>query len=149
MKKEFFCLCLCFVLCLLGSGPLYAADSVSGQVIGKDPAAAVSVSSLSPEEKKWYQTFMKGTMFFDGWETISKEILESTPARFREEQKRRLAVLGHKIGVEWSRDNRIRRVDNRMLKEWGRMLKKAAKQSPEQLPEVIASIDEQVSEILN
>jgi hypothetical protein len=36
-----------------------------------------------------------------------------------------------------------------MLKEWGDELKKTARTNPEQLPEVIASIDEQLNSILN
>jgi hypothetical protein len=36
-----------------------------------------------------------------------------------------------------------------MLKQWGKELKKAAKKNPTQLPEVIASIDQQLDDLLN
>jgi len=107
------------------------------------------LSSLTPEEREWYKTFQEGTFLFSGWKQISKEILESTPAELREHQRQRLEQLGRKIGMEWSRENAVRRVDNKMLKEWGHTLKKTARTNPEHLPEVIASIDEQLNSILN
>ncbi len=107
------------------------------------------LSNLTPEERKWYKTFQEGTFLIAGWKEISKEILESTPPELREHQRQRLEQLGRKIGMEWSRENAVRRVDNKMLKEWGDTLKKTARTNPEHLPEVIASIDEQLNSILN
>jgi hypothetical protein len=107
------------------------------------------LSSLTPEERDWYKTFQEGTFLFSGWKEISEKILKSTPAELREHQRKRLEQLGRKIGMEWSRENAVRRVDNKMLKEWGDELKKTARTNPEQLPEVIASIDEQLNSILN
>jgi len=107
------------------------------------------LSSLTPEERDWYRTFQEGTFLISGWKEITKEILESTTPELREHQRKRLEQLGRKIGMEWSRENAVRRVDNKMLKEWGDELKKTARTNPEHLPEVIASIDEQLNSILN
>jgi len=107
------------------------------------------LSKLTPEERKWYKTFQEGTFLIAGWQEISKEILENTPPELREHQRQRLEQLGRIIGMEWCKDNAVRRVDNKMLKEWGEALKKTARTNPEHLPEVIASIDEQLNSILN
>ena len=107
------------------------------------------LSKLTPEERKWYKTFQEGTFLIAGWQEISKEILENTPPELREHQRQRLEQLGRIIGMEWCKDNAVRRVDNKMLKEWGDALKETARTNPEQLPEVIASIDKQLNNILN
>ncbi len=108
-----------------------------------------TLSSLSQEERRWFKTFQEGTFLIDGWQTITKELLANTPENLREHQKKRLDRLGLKIGLEWSKDNDIRRVDTRMLQQWGKALKKTAKKNPEQLPEIIVSIDQEISNILN
>ncbi len=135
---------------LLAGGTVFAGnDPVEDRSTVQVEKVQGGLKDLSPEELRWYRTFMKGTMLFDGWEKISQEILASAPPHVREQQRQQLAILGQKIGAEWCKDNAIRKVDNDMLKKWGKLLKKTAKKSPEQLPEVIASIDRQVSDLLN
>jgi len=141
---------LIFMLCLgLSAGTIFAAvtqepvDSSSLENCGSD------LNGLSVEERAWYKTFQEGTFLIEGWKDITKNILAHTPEKLRQHQRCRLEQLGHKIGMEWSRENAIRRVDNSMLQQWGKELKKAAKKNPRQLPEVIASIDQQLDEILN
>lgn len=124
---------------------------------GTDPAAGTDphhlettlLNQLSPEELKWYKTFQEGTFLITGWKEITRELLESTAEEQREAQARRLKLLGIKMGVEWSKDNEIRRVNNKMLQEWGKALKKTARKNPEQLYEVIVSIDQELDNILN
>lgn len=136
-------------LCLFYSGSVMAgtAENTSSESIQTEYAR--TLDNLSREEQKWFKTFQEGTFLIDGWQSITEELLASTPEHLREHQKQRLDQLGLKIGLEWSRDNDIRRVDNRMLQEWGKTLKKTARKNPEQLSEVIVSIDQAVNNILN
>ena len=148
---------LALLCCLaLSAGPCCAGQEKHDACSTSQAASATNqqdkqedLSSLTAEEREWYKTFQEGTFVFSGWKQISKEILESTPAELREHQRKRLEQLGRKIGMEWSRENAVRRVDNKMLMEWGDELKKTARTNPEHLPEVIASIDEQLNSILN
>lgn len=57
--------------------------------------------------------------------------------------------LGSKIGREWCRDNDVRRIDNSMLSNWGSQLRKAAKNEPQRLAEVIRNIDSEVNSLLD
>ena len=134
---------------LFVSGPVRAEITDDTQVVAAQSDYIRALNSLSPEEREWFRTFQEGTFLIDGWQTITGELLASTPENLREHQKKRLDQLGLKIGLEWSKDNDIRRVDTRMLQQWGKALKKTAKKNPEQLPEVIVSIDQEISNILN
>ena len=136
-------------ICLFSSGSVLAEVGESAPVSSVQPNCISSINSLSQEEQKWFETFQKGTFLIDGWQAIVEELLASTPEGLRGNQKRRLDQLGIKIGLEWSRDNTIRRVDNKMLQQWGEALKKTAKKNPEQLPEIIVFIDQEVDDILN
>jgi len=126
-----------------------AAVSHGTDVTTQQTECQSDLNSLSPEELKWYKTFQEGTFLIAGWKDITKEILANTPEKFREHQRQRLEQLGCKIGMEWSRENAVRKVDNAMLKHWGDALKKAAKTNPEHLPNIIASIDKELDDLLN
>ncbi len=104
---------------------------------------------LTERERAWLETFYKGNMLADGWERVTEEILSKTPREMQEEQKKVLEVLGEKIGREWCRDNQVRRIDTRMLRQWGEKLKQAAEEDPRKLAETIRKIDQKVNEILN
>lgn len=109
----------------------------------------VMSDKLSPEEKEWFAKFQKGTFYVQGWKGISADIIANTPEELQEERQLALAALGTKIGCEWSKDNDIRKIDNDMLKQWGKQLKQTAGQNPHQLPEMIAEIDQRVAMLLN
>ncbi len=134
---------------LFFSGSVLAEITTDTPVLSEQSEYILTLNSLSLEEQEWFRTFQEGTFLIDGWQTITEELLASTPENLREHQKKRLDQLGLKIGLEWSRDNDIRRVDTRMLQQWGKALKKTAKKNPEQLPEVIVSIDQEINSILN
>ncbi|WP_456387464.1 hypothetical protein [Desulfolithobacter sp.] len=104
---------------------------------------------LTERERAWLETFYKGNMLADGWERVTEEILDKTPLEMQEEQKKVLEILGEKIGREWCRDNRVRRIDTRMLRQWGEKLKQAAGEDSRKLAETIREIDQKVNEILN
>jgi len=67
------------------------------------------LSSLTSGERRWYKIFQEGTFLVAGWQKISKEILDNTPPELREHQRQRLEALGRKMGMEWSRENGVRR----------------------------------------
>ena len=146
--KIFSALVCVFCLCLpVGFG--WAGVLQGSEVVTAQTECQSDLSALTPEELKWYKTFQEGTFLIAGWKDISREILANTPEKLREHQRARLEQLGCKIGMEWSRENAVRKVDNKMLKQWGDALKKAAKNDPEHLPKVIASIDRQLDNLLN
>lgn len=103
---------------------------------------------LSAEEKAWFIKFQEGYLLIDGWQEISAEILAKTPEHHRAIQKEMLDELGKKIGLEWCKKNEVRKVDNSMLKEWGKVLKKTASDNPELLSQIIASINKRVDQAL-
>lgn len=118
-------------------------------VASVQPNYSLDINSLSLEERKWFKTFQEGTLLIDGWQDIVEKLLANTPEELRGNQKKHLDQLGLKIGLEWSKDNAVRRVDSRMLQQWGKTLKKTAMKNPEQLSEVIVFIDQEVDDILN
>ena len=134
---------------LFFSGAVLAEIMTDTSVLPEQSDYPLTPDRLSPEEQKRFRIFQEGTFLIDGWQAITEKLLANTPENLREQQKKRLDQLGLKIGLEWSKDNDIRRVDTRMLQQWGEVLKKTAKKNPEQLPEVIVSIDQEVNNILN
>ncbi len=146
---KFFSVLICLSWLCLPTGTVLAEVSQGGAVTAQQTKCESDLSTLSPEELSWYKTFQEGTFLIAGWKDISKEILKNTPEELREHQRQRLEELGCKIGMEWSRENAVRRVDNTMLKQWGNTLKKTAKTHPEHLPNVIASIDKELDSLLN
>jgi hypothetical protein len=103
------------------------------------------LSGLTAEEKQWFEKFLVGTFYADGWEKISSDILVKISAEDREEKKSVLNRLGYKIGLEWCKDNEIRKVDTAMLKKWGQLLRLTAEEEPHLLAKVIEDIDEEVT----
>ena len=104
--------------------------------------------NLKPEERKWYETFQRGNMLADGWLDISRDILGRLPAETRPAQTANLRRLGDKIGREWCKDNKVRKIDTGMLKAWGKQLKDASRKSPEALTKTLALIDRQVDKLV-
>ena len=143
-------LTICHIaICLLPLSPVSAMETETVVIASSPMQDPPTLENLSLEEQRWFNTFLEGTLLIDGWKEITEEILASTPQELRENQRKHLDQLGTKIGLEWSRDNATRRVDNGKLQQWGEILKKTAKKNPEQLAEVIASIDQEVNNILN
>ncbi len=139
----------CIICFCLPAGFSRAAGLQQSEVTTAQTDCTTDLSTLTPEELKWYKVFQEGTFLIAGWKEITREILANTPEVLRENQRQRLELLGRKIGMEWSRENAVRKVNNSMLKRWGDALKKAAKTNPEHLPKVIASIDRQLDNLLN
>lgn len=106
------------------------------------------LSGLTPEEKEWFNTFLEGTFFADGWQEISHNILLKIDADEREAQRAVLNRLGYKIGLEWCKDNDERRINTPMLKKWGDQLQTTAEEEPRLLVEVLKDIDGEVDSLL-
>lgn len=107
------------------------------------------LEKLSPGEKKWYCRFQEGVPFFDGWEKITQAVVEKFPEHERKQRLEAMHKLGLKIGYEWSRDNRVRKVNTDMLRAWGRDLRKAGAESHVQLAEVLYKIDNEMDSLLH
>lgn len=104
---------------------------------------------LSEEEKEWFATFQEGTFYVQGWQEITTEILKKVQQESKKEELRRsLTHLGIRIGCEWSKKNNVRKIDTDMLAEWGSELQEAAEKNPDELPIVIADIQQKVFELV-
>lgn len=123
-------------------GPAQALETPTVDVTYQIPA------NIPPKEQKWYKTFHEGNLGVDGWLDISRDILSKLPAAQQPEQQVSLMQLGDKIGREWAKDNRTRKIDTGMLRKWGKELKDASEQGPLPLTRAIASINRQVDTIL-
>ena len=100
------------------------------------------------EEQEWYKKFYEGTFLAKGWKGRMEEILQAVPSQNKEAIRQSLESLGEKIGREWSKDNRVRRIDSAMLKQWGAALGTAKKTGPDILEQEIAKIDAEVDRTL-
>lgn len=106
------------------------------------------LSDMSPEEIEWFNVFVDGTFFADGWQEISKDILVKIDDAERDDQRTVLNQLGYKIGREWCRDNDVRKISTSMLKKWGDLLRETAREEPHLLTEVLRDIDGEVESLL-
>lgn len=75
------------------------------------------------------------------------ELLSTVPADEKDNVSQLLENLGRKIGREWAKDNRIRRIDSTMLRDWGNALRKAGRKGHESLIAKIRSLDSDADKI--
>ena len=59
-----------------------------------------------------------------------------------------LEGLGQKIGREWARENRLRRIDTSALQKWGEDLRSAKRKGASVLVEKIRKLDKEVDGII-
>ncbi|MDX9834947.1 MAG: hypothetical protein RBT36_06965 [Desulfobulbus sp.] len=142
---------LIFAICLTILATFASPARAKGAQVASADVAAESVVSqhLSAEEKRWLKTFYEGNLLADGWHEITTYLLSRTPEEERLDQRVALDNLGRKIVLEWVRPNHVRKVDTDMLRDWGGVLKKTAKQNPQQLAQVIATIDQELEAVLD
>ncbi|MDH3329824.1 MAG: hypothetical protein OEM01_11365 [Desulfobulbaceae bacterium] len=107
------------------------------------------LSGLSLQERQWFVRFIEGTFFADGWQEIANDILIKLTDDERQQKQLKLNELGNKIGREWCKDNKIRKIDTAMLKKWGYMLKLTAEDDPHLLVKVIDHIDGEVDSLID
>jgi len=101
------------------------------------------------DEQEWLKKFYEGTFLVKGWTGRMKEILHDVPPEHKKETEKALACLGEKIGMEWAKDNDIRRIDSDMLQKWGEELRSVRKKGNTVLGETIRKIDSEVDKILS
>jgi len=113
------------------------------------PAPADLLETLSPEEKKWFQRFQDGFPFLDGWKKITQTVIAKFPENERAQRMAAMRELGLKIGSEWSRDDRIRKVDTDMLRAWGKELRQAGAENHVQIAKVMFKIEKEINSLLH
>ena len=100
------------------------------------------------DEEEWFRKFYEGTFLIKGWGSRMKELLQPFSPAERDEMRGPLDNLGEKIGREWAKDNRFRRVDTPLLQKWGQDLSNAKIKGPDVLAEAILKIDTEVDDLL-
>ncbi len=107
------------------------------------------LATLTPGERKWYHRFQEGVPLFEGWKKITQAVVAKFPEHEREKRLAAMQVLGLKIGYEWSRDNRVRKVNTEMLRAWGTDMRKAGAENHVQLAKVLYKIDSEMNALLH
>ena len=100
------------------------------------------------DEQEWFKKFYEGTFLIKGWKQRMKELLQAVPESDRGHVKGLLENLGQKIGREWARENRLRRIDTPTLQKWGEDLRSAKRKGPTVLVEQIRKLDAVVDGII-
>jgi len=107
------------------------------------------LKQLSEKEQRWYEKFQEGLTFFDGWKQISEDILLCLTDKEKPDVKILLEKMGVRIGTEWSKSNRIRKIDTDQLHSWGKRIKKARRGGAEELTKTVTVISQEVDAILS
>lgn len=103
---------------------------------------------LSEKEQQWYAKFQEGLTFFDGWKQISEDILLCLPEKEKPDAKILLEKMGVSIGAEWSKSNKIRKIDTDQLHSWGKRIKKARRGGAKELSRTVILISQEADAIL-
>ena len=99
---------------------------------------------VEKDQQEWYKKFYEGTFLVQGWKSRIKEILKGLSTEDKKEMGELLENLGKKIGMEWARDNDVRKINTSQLQQWGKDLQKAGKTGPAALAKQIRQLDEEV-----
>lgn len=71
----------------------------------------------------WVTAFYQGNIAYPtGWNDVERIILDETGDERDEGFSEKLLGIGISIASEWSKDNPIRKIDNRMLSMWASIL---------------------------
>jgi hypothetical protein len=71
----------------------------------------------------WVTAFYQGNIAYPtGWNDVERIILQETGGEEDEDFSEKLLGVGISIASEWSKDNPIRKIDNRMLSMWASIL---------------------------
>ena len=100
-------------------------------------------------QQEWYKKFHEGTFLVQGWKSRMKEILKGLSPPDKGEIQELLENLGKKIGMEWARENEVRKIDTPQLQQWGQALRKAKQKGPEALAERIRQLNKEVDQKLS
>lgn len=112
---------------------LLSAVSISGQAVARDFAPADCQPSLSTEasyadanHRGWYRRFWTGacgpglTFCFSGsnWADVVGNVARAAPPAERDALVARACRLGARVGLEWARENDVRRIDTADLRRF-------------------------------
>jgi hypothetical protein len=98
--------------------------------------------------KDWYETFHAGSFFIEGWRAKSEKILDSiNSSELKEQVAVDLCKMGVVIGLEWSKDNSIRKIDNDDLENWGEKLQMGLDAGDNELVAEISLIGQEVDPV--
>ena len=100
------------------------------------------------DEEEWFRKFYDGTFLIKGWKARMKEVLQPFSPAEKDKMREQLDSLGEKMGREWAKDNKVRRVDTPMLQKWGKDLQNAKEKGPDFLAETIRNLDTEVDDLL-
>ncbi len=107
-----------------------------------------TVAQLDKEAQEWFGTFQEGGMLFDGWKDISDKVIGNVPEKEKVQTKLQMLALGVRMGCEWSKENDIRKISTKMLKNWGKEIRKAVDDRPDEISLVINRIEDEVDILL-
>ncbi len=99
-------------------------------------------------QKEWYKKFYEGTFLIKGWKDRMNEILKGLSPEDREEMADLLESLGKKIGMEWARENHVRKINTVQLQSWGNDLQSAKRKGAKALAGRIHKLNEEVDKML-
>ncbi len=103
----------------------------------------------SKEEENWFKKFQEGTLLAKGWKARVKEIIKPFRSPERERLQQELEILGEQIGREWAKDNNIRKIDTKMLQNWGESLVAAKDRGADSLIDEIQEIRVNVDKLIS
>lgn len=107
-----------------------------------------TVDQLDEEARDWFSTFQEGGILFDGWKDISDKVINNVPDSEKVQTKLQMLALGVRMGCEWSKENDIRKISTKMLKNWGGEIREVVQKRPADIPSVINKIEEEVDALL-
>jgi hypothetical protein len=100
------------------------------------------------DEEEWFRKFYEGTFLIKGWKSRMKEVLQPFSPAERDKMRGQLDNLGEKIGREWAKDNKVRRVDTPMLQKWGKDLQNAKEKGADVLAQTIQDLNTEVDNVI-
>ena len=100
------------------------------------------------DQQGWYKKFYEGTFLVKGWKSRMNDVLKGLPPKDKGEMGELLETLGKKIGMEWARDNDVRRIDTAQLQQWGKDLQNASQKGSEALADQIQQLHGEVDKKL-
>lgn len=129
-------LSFCRLLCLLQFAVLISACSVNNLEDWPQDlpnverfVAAYDADPVNQQSQElgvylyWVTAFYQGNIAYPtGWNDVERIILEETGDKEDEDFSEKLLDVGISIASEWSKDNPIRKIDNRMLSMWASIL---------------------------
>lgn len=95
----------------------------------------------------WVNRFYHGVNIVPGWLGLTEQVLEKLKEPQRSEVQEQLFLLGGRIGAEWPKDNRVRKLNSRSANVWRDALVEALDR--DELKEYMARVNQDVDDLLS